>query len=171
MPLLTLWGRPERPAPGLRTRLSVQALDDRSAPSSLLATEGDRQAEAAWDEAAAYLSASGGGAYSMVPVGGVGDKTPTNMPPVIVDFTVVRLDTGEYEFTGRVIDEAPGGLTVTFGGVPSAAGRTATTASDGTFTLTLALQTDGTDMGTVTAVTRDAVGLWSNVAGVWVDPR
>jgi hypothetical protein len=169
--MLKLWGRPERPTPGLRTRLSVQLLDDRAAPSSLLAAEGDRQAEAAWDETAAYLSASGWPTSSMAPVGGVGDKTPTNLAPVIVDFTVVRLETGGYQFTGRVIDEAPGGLTVTFGGVPSAAGQTATTASDGTFSLILTLRTDGTDMGTVTAVTRDTAGLWSNVAGVWVDPR
>jgi hypothetical protein len=171
MPLLKLWGRPERPVPGLRTRLSVQALDDRAAPSSLLATESDRQAEGAWDATAAYLSPSGGPTCCLIPVGGVGDKTPTNQPPVIVDFAVVRLDTGEYRFTGRVIDEAPGGLTVWFDGVPSAAGRTATTNADGTFTLTLTLQSDGSDMGTVTAVTRDAAGLWSNVAGVWVDPR
>jgi hypothetical protein len=171
MSLLTLWGRPERPAPGHRTRLSVQALDDRAAPSSLLATEDDRRAEAAWDEAAAYLSPSGGPTASMMPVGGVGDRGPTNQPPQIVDFAVVRLDTGRYQFTGRVIDEAPGGLAVTFGGVPTAVGQTTTTNADGTFSLTLQMQTDGSDMGTVTAVTQDVVGLWSNTAGVWVDPR
>lgn len=164
MPLLKLWGRPERPAPGLRTRLAVQTLDDRAAPSSLLAHEDNQQTEAAWDATVSYLSST------MEPIEGTG-KVADNLPPEIVDFTVVRLSTGQYQITGRVIDEAPGGLVVTFGGVPSAEGQAATTNADGTFSLTLTMQTDGSDTGNVSAVTQDSAGLSSNVATTWVDPH
>ena len=170
MPQLKLWGRPERPAPSLRTRLCVQALDDRAAPSSLLATEADRQDEAAWDATLAYLSPSGGPTASMSPIGGTGKDIPIDRPPQIVDFAVARLASGQYQFTGRVIDEAPAGLTVWFSGIPSADGQTATTSADGAFALSLVLRTDGSDMGNVSTVTQDAAGQWSNVAIVWVDP-
>ena len=101
----------------------------------------------------------------------VGVRAPTNLPPEIVDFVVIQIGPGLYRITGRVIDESPGGLEVTFGGVPSAVGQTATTASDGTFTLTVQMQTDGSDTGNISAVTQDSAGLSSNVATYWVDPH
>jgi hypothetical protein len=70
-----------------------------------------------------------------------------------------------------VIDESPGGLIVQFGGsVASVSGQTATTQADGTFTLIVQLQTNGTDVGLVTVQTTDAQGLNSNVPDVYVHP-
>jgi hypothetical protein len=170
MTLLKRWGRPERPAAGFRTHLSVLALEDRANPSSLWSALDDWQNESAWVAAVAVASASGGSTYSLLDdlIGKI--TLPIDLPPIIVDFQVVRVDAGRYELTGRVFDESPGGLVVTFGGVPSAEGQTATTNADGTFSLTLSMQTDGTDMGIVTAVTQDAAGQSSNVAVAWVDP-
>lgn len=171
MPRLKLWSRPERPAPGVRTRLSVQVLDDRTAPSSLLAAEDDPQDEAARAATATYLSSSNEPTGTMTSEEGTGVLAPTNLPPEIVDFVAVEIGPGLYRFTGRVIDEAPGGLVVAFGGVPSAEGQSATTNADGTFSLTLQMQTDGSDTGNVSAVTQDASGQTSNVATCWVDPQ
>ncbi len=57
---------------------------------------------------------------------------PANVPPLIDDFRC--WDTpGGWSFSGQVLDEAPGGLTVTFGGVLN--GLTATTDASGHFTL------------------------------------
>ena len=170
MTLLKQWDRPGWPAAGFRTRLSVLALEDRAAPSSLWSAVDDWRDKFAWAAAVADVSTSGGSTYCLLDdlIGKI--TLPINLPPVIVDFQVVRVDAGRYELTGRVFDESPGGLVVTFGGVPSAAGQTATTNADGTFSLTLSMQTDGTDMGIVTAVTQDAAGQSSNVAIAWVNP-
>jgi hypothetical protein len=91
--------------------------------------------------------------------------------PKIVDFTAEEVGNGLYIFTGRVIDEAPAGMTVTFGGdVPTMMGQTAGVQSDGTFTLIIRLRTDGTDVGFVTATTVNAQGEVSNEAVVFVSP-
>jgi hypothetical protein len=93
------------------------------------------------------------------------------MAPQIVDFTAEQVGNGLYVFTGRVIDETPSGLTVTFGGgVPSVVGLTATTDANGVFSLTVRLRTDGTDSGTVSVTTVDPLGTVSNEALVDVTP-
>src|SRR5262245_11741405 len=95
----------------------------------------------------------------------------TNAPPQIVNFNAEQVGNGLYIFTGQVIDEAPGGRVVTFGGgVPTVAGQTVVTNTDGTFSLTIRLRTDGTDTGTVSVTTVDAQGLPSNEALVYVSP-
>ncbi len=147
----------------LRTRLAVLALDGRAAPSSLLATEYDRQDETALAAATAYSA--------MTPTPVPGGPVATNRAPEIVDFTVVQIGPGQYRLTGRVIDENPGGLVVAFGGVPAAEGQSATTNAYGTFSLILTMQTDGSDTGLVTASTQDAAGQSSDVATYWVDPQ
>jgi hypothetical protein len=127
MPWFTTPRRQGRPGPALRARLAVEQLDARVTPGSLDPSppEGD-----------SYLVA------------------PDSTPPVIVDFTGGEVLHGWYSFTGRVdAGESSGGLTVTFGGVPSLQGRTAVTASDGTFSLLVQVKTDGSDDGTVTAQT------------------
>jgi virginiamycin B lyase len=93
-----------------------------------------------------------------------------NAAPRIVDFTAEALGGGLYRFSGKVIDEMPNGLTITFGGVPTMVGKTTTTASDGTFSLTVQLETEGSDGGNVTATTVDMWGASSNVATVSVTP-
>ncbi len=94
----------------------------------------------------------------------------TNAAPQIINFTATNLGNGQYLFTGQVVDESPGGLTITFGGVPTMVGLTTTTASDGTFSKMVQLQTNGSDDGTVTASTIDIWGSGSNVALVNVTP-
>ena len=109
MPLFDQWRWPDRPAAGLRTRLSLTSLDDRAAPSALAASGAEWLSNTSWDATAAYLS---GFRHEEPPV--------ADEPPVIVDFVVVKIEADLYRFSGRVIDEAPGGLGVGLGGLPSA---------------------------------------------------
>ena len=95
---------------------------------------------------------------------------PTNQKPVIVNFEARAIGNGWFLITGRVIDEDPGGLVVTLGGTTSAAGRTVATAADGTFSLTVSLRTDGSDVGFITATTVDRQGLVSDEVSDFVDP-
>ncbi len=142
-----LWSRtPARPRPALRTRLRLEHLDDRAAPSSL----GDGDPPLLGD-----LS---------------GRETRIAVAPEIVNFVGAESSTGWFLFTGQVQGSATvAGLTITFGGVPSLQGQTTTTASDGTFSLMVQVQTDGSDHGTVTAQTV-ADGLTSNLATCEIDP-
>jgi hypothetical protein len=85
-----------------------------------------------------------------------------NQPPVIEDFHACEGLGRVWTFTGVVIDEYPGGLTVTFGGIPSLQAVTAITSGSGTFVVTVVLQPG--ESGTATAQTVDNEGLASNVA-------
>ena len=97
--------------------------------------------------------------------------TSTNQAPQIVDFAAQELGNGLFIFTGRVLDESPGGLTVTFGGgVPTMVGRSCVTDSNGNFSFMIQLQTNGTDIGWVTAKTQDSHGVASNEPSVHVRP-
>jgi hypothetical protein len=170
MTFFRLPGRRGRPAPQLRTRLTLSALDDRSAPSALTGSVADEPDEltllaasmlataATEEENAGYLSSASDA-----------NAPPLPAPPQIVNFNAEEVGYGLYRFTGQVIDPNPGGLVVTFGGVPTMVGKTATVGNDGNFSLLVQLQTDGSDTGNVSAVTQNAAGQ-SNVATVWVDP-
>jgi hypothetical protein len=71
-----------------------------------------------------------------------------NVAPVIQNFTWVKLDNTTYEFTGKVIDEHPGGLVVNFGGAPqSLQGKTAVVNNDGTFSLVVTMSNTSSDVG------------------------
>jgi hypothetical protein len=97
--------------------------------------------------------------------------SPVNQAPQIVDFAAQELGSGLFVFTGRVVGENPGGLTVTFGGsVATMNGRTCTTDANGNFSVVVQLKTDGTDVGWVLATTRDAHGVTSDEAAVFVHP-
>jgi len=150
-------------------RPQVEGLGDRIAPSSI-AEYGTPTASSGF-VGIASTSASGlefaGGKHAPAAL----FFPPVNAAPVIVDFTAESVGSGRYIFSGKVIDEAPGGLTVTFGGgVQTTYGMTVTTASDGTFLLSIVLQTNGNDTGSVTASTVDIWGLASNVPSVYVSP-
>jgi hypothetical protein len=95
----------------------------------------------------------------------------TNAAPKIVDFDATSLGGGLYRFTGRVVDEFPAGLAVVFAGVPTVEGVEVFTGSDGSFSLTIQLQTDGTDCGMVSVRTMDHLGQMSNEPFVNVNPR
>jgi hypothetical protein len=144
---------PASPGPVLRTRLRLESLDARALPSSLTGFDrGDSPLVLAESFAAA----------SRLP--------PAKTAPQILDFMGVAVSEGWYTFTGRVVsDTSPAGLTVTFGGIPSLIGQSVTTATDGTFSLYIQLQTNGSDDGTATAQTT-ANGLLSNLAVYDVSP-
>jgi Ca2+-binding RTX toxin-like protein len=77
-----------------------------------------------------------------------------NLPPVIDDFQAEQLPQNLWSFTGRVIDEAPGGLTVVFSGLRS--GST-TTEPDGWFAFDAFIEEHET--GWLTALVTDTGGL------------
>ncbi len=93
--------------------------------------------------------------------------TLSNDAPQITSFQAVQGFGNFWTFQGTVADEAPGGLTVTLGGLPSLQGQTATVNSDGTFSLTVDLGAD--DSGTATAQTVDWWSVSSNLAETIVD--
>lgn len=129
---------------GRRTILGLEALDGRDQPSSLIPS-----ADPGGLSSAAFT------AQGMV----------ANEEPRIVEFTCEVVGSGLIQFTGRVIDENPGGLTVTFqSGIPEIDGRTVVTASDGTFSISVRLPENGLNYGTVTVTTTDAEGHISNIA-------
>src|SRR5262245_45114257 len=85
--------------------------------------------------------------------------------PRIVNFTAIEVVGGLWRFTGDVVDVAPGGLTIKFGGEPvSLGGKTATTDANGHFDKAFLMNTDGSDNGLASAQTADAQGHQSNVA-------
>lgn len=143
------WFRqPARPRPVLRTRLRLESLDDRAVPCSLF--DG---------EPPLMLGGDMGG-----------PPAPVNVAPRIINLAGVETQLGWYQFTGQVVDSTTvGGLVITFAGVPSLQGQTTTTAADGTFTMLVRVNTDGTDTGEVRAQTT-ADGLTSNVASCYISP-
>ncbi|WP_439628180.1 Calx-beta domain-containing protein [Gemmata sp.] len=99
----------------------------------------------------------------------IGDNE-TNAVPQIINFAATDLGGGRFLFTGQVTDDqSVAGRTVTFGGVPTMQGQSTTTASNGTFSFEIQLNTNGTDMGPVTADTTDVWGVASNTVEVEVD--
>lgn len=80
------------------------------------------------------------------------DVASDNDQPEIVDFAGTPQQSPIWVFSGRVVDENPGGRTVTFGGLLT--GHSTTTNSDGTFSLSVPLTTGGT----VSATTTDPQG-------------
>ena len=113
----------------------------------------------------------------LVPVYGaepapVGDgQPPANQTPEIVGFTAEAVGDGWWRVSGRVVDERPGGLVVTFGGgVASLAGKTVTTNAAGEFSYLVLLNTDGTDTGWVSATTEDDLGADADPVYAYCDP-
>lgn len=91
--------------------------------------------------------------------------------PQITNFVASARIGGIWEFSGDVVCDSPGGLTITFGGEPeSLQGVTVVTDENGHFTLTISLLTDGSDDGLATAQTTDSEGLESNVASCNIHP-
>ena len=130
-----------------RVRLALETLDSRLPPSSLLDPP----------DTPLLMTLDGG--------------RTGNVAPQIVNFTAVEVVGGMWRFTGDVIDEAPGGLTITFGGEPdSLQGVTTTTDANGHFDIVLLLNTDGSDNGLASAQTVDGGGLASNVALYNINP-
>jgi len=95
---------------------------------------------------------------------------PLNVPPTISNFNAEQIGNGLYVVSGQVSDEHPDGMIVTLGGSTSAAGKTITVHSDGSFSMVIQLATDGTDTGTISATTVDNQGVVSEAVYVLVSP-
>ena len=153
-----------RPA-ARRPRLGFDALESRDCPT-------------AWDvplppgvAAADLPPGSGPALLSGPPATSAAVKVDGNAAPRIVNFDVQAVGGGVYVFTGQVQDEFPGGLVVVFDGIPTLEGAEVVTDANGEFTLTVVLQTDGTDAGDVSVGTTDDIGQPSNRPVVTVNPR
>jgi hypothetical protein len=81
-------------------------------------------------------------------------------PPVISNFGGGNVATNQWTFSGTVTDDSPAGITVQLGGIPALTGQTATTASNGTFSITVTLQPH--ESGTVWAKCTNWFGVTSN---------
>lgn len=92
------------------------------------------------------------------------------MPPSIVNFNAEQIGNGLYIISGQVIDESPEGMKVILGGSTSAKGITIIVEADGSFSCIIELATDGTDTGTISAVTTDDHGIKSEEVYVMVSP-
>jgi hypothetical protein len=84
-------------------------------------------------------------------------------PPEIQNFAAVPSGNGYWTFSGQVMDDNPGGITVTLGGIVNA---TTTTRNDGTFSYTTAIAA-GTS-GEVTAQAMNDDGILSPVVDDFV---
>lgn len=74
---------------------------------------------------------------------------PSGTIPVIKDFEADELSNGIFRISGRVEDDQPAGLTVTLGGgLTGVSGQTTTTASDGSFSITVFVGTLQSGMAT-----------------------
>ncbi len=136
-----------------RIRLGLESLDSRIAPSGY---DPDFYPESDPDDPTEVIVYGG---------------PEENAAPQIINFVGIARIGGIWEFTGTVVDESPGGLTITFGGEPdSLQGVTVVTDENGHFSITLSLLTNGSDDGLVTAQTTDAQGLASNVASCNIHP-
>lgn len=93
-----------------------------------------------------------------------------NAAPVIEDFAAEQIVNGLFHITGKVVDENPDGLVVTFGGGTSANGQTVTATADGTFSFIFQFGVNGFDSGFLTAKTTDRQGLTSANVQVFIDP-
>ena len=98
-------------------------------------------------------------------------QPPVNQAPQIVDFDAENVGNGWWLISGRVVDEQPDGLTVSFGGaVASLANVTVVTDADGEFSYLVQLNNNGTDTGWLSATTTDGQGAPSSPVYAYCDP-
>jgi hypothetical protein len=87
----------------------------------------------------------------------IAQVTVQSQGPRIVQFDALHVTGNIWSITGRVEDESPAGLIITFSGLPSLNGRTAVVQADGTFYLSWEINPNET--GNVTGVVTDWWGL------------
>jgi hypothetical protein len=154
-----------RPAPRRPAALGLELLERRDYPSAA------QPGEQLW----LLLNTSpsrGGTTSNTAPALSAGSHVKpallVDLAPVIHNFGFVASNSPQYTFSGIVSNTDPTGLTVTFGGIPSLVGKTATANADGTFSLTVSLNCNGSDNGTAWAQTTSWSGVPSNQATVYV---
>lgn len=97
------------------------------------------------------------------------DGTNAQNGPTIT-LTATQSGIGMYIFTGSVTANPTAvGLTVTFSGTPSMTGESTTVMSDSTYDIAIPVQTNGNDIGFVTATVTDAAGNTAT-AQVFISP-
>lgn len=95
---------------------------------------------------------------------------PAQTAPVIDNFDAIEVGHGFYKITGHVTAANVNGMVVNFAGIPAINGKTAVCDANGDFTLVIAVKTDGSDRGGISAQTTDANGHQSNLALAFVTP-
>lgn len=148
-----------RPAPAPnRARLGLEALDLRLPPSSLF------PADLGLPDPTVVNTDTTTTAISLGAAVNVGTEM-ADIGPRLTNFKAIEIVGGLYKLEGDVIDPAPAGLTVTFGGDPdSIRGKTATTDANGHFSKVVNVKTDGSDDGTLSAQAVNAANVSTNVA-------
>jgi hypothetical protein len=138
--------RPVRTAPRVRSFLRLEELGVRATPTDLL-----------------------GEVTAPPPVPPPPLPGPVLAAPKIDTFTAAEIGHGWYTFSGHVTSANPAGLVITFNGVPCLVGRTTTVEADGTFSMTIQVATNGSDIGTISAQTSQN-GMLSNLAMTYMSP-
>lgn len=154
-----------RPAPVRnRARLGLEALDLRLPPSSLFSIDIGLPDPTVVNTDTTATAISLGAAVNR----GTGTA---DTGPVLTNFKAIEIVGGLYRFEGDVIDPAPAGLTVTFGGDPdSLQGVTTTTDANGHFSKVVTMKTDRSDDGTASAQAVNAAKVATNIALVLIHP-
>jgi hypothetical protein len=88
----------------------------------------------------------------------------TNSAPQIAFTTVSNENTTFWTINGTVTDEFAEGMIVHFGGIRSLRFETATVEADGTFSLTVSIPAEESDLAGISVVTTDCWGVESNTA-------
>ncbi len=151
-----------RPAPRRPVPLGLEALERRDCPS--VAGQPGEQLWLLLNTSTGHSVTTASTAAARSTTVHVKTAESPNQPPVIRNFGGAEGTSPQFTFSGVVSDTSPAGLTVTFGGIPSLVGKTATTNADGSFSLTVSLNTNGSDNGTAWAQTTDWNGLTSTEA-------
>lgn len=155
MSWFTRVARPARPGRSFRTSLRLEELDLRATPSGL----GDPPLVPPPDYPPAIENPAP-----------PGNPTPTQTGPNIDRFGAAEVAHGWYQISGHVTAAAPGGLTVSFDGIPALEGMSTVTDANGNFTYVFQVQTNGNDNGAISAQTVDANGNQSNLAITLIAP-
>jgi hypothetical protein len=98
----------------------------------------------------------------------VASATVANGAPQLVAVSAVEGTNNVWTIQGTVSDECAQGLTVSFSGLPSVEGKTATVSSNGTFCLIVTLQPG--ECGTISALTTDWWDTTSNLSSWDISP-
>jgi hypothetical protein len=156
-------GRLAGPVGTTRTRLSFDTLESRDCPSG-------------WDVPVfpgydTRTEPSGGGEQTSSFPGPGEPGQEENLPPTIIEFDFINNGQGSFTFYGTVGDENVDSCTLMFfGTVTTLYGMLVDIGSDGSFSVTVQLRTDGSDIGSVVAIAWDELDQQSNEPSLMVNP-
>jgi hypothetical protein len=115
-------------------------------------------------------SGTAGTGHARTPDDDTGSGNTNSQAGPTITLTAEQVGIGLYVFSGTVTaDPTAVGLKVTFSGTPSTNGQSTTVTSTGAYQVAIEVQTNGTDIGTVTASVTDAAGNTAT-AQVYISP-